>query len=277
MNALDLCRLCSVPSELKGSHILPNFFVKSVGKETQATTPGKGPSAIVLNKSGEVKSGMRQIGRLSDLLGIKEKLLCASCEQLLGRRENRFRSFFYGTAPHPLRKQKVGTVIFSAPTQLLKPAREVREVTVDYADLKLFVLSLLWRASVANGFLYEAISIGRNREKLIGKALLMSDPGPDDFYPFIMADLVGQPGVENLFVNPTSGVDPVTSLRHFSFIMGGFKLIVFKAKPNRRVPKDIRTCGLRKKGQSGSILLLPLDATHIYQDWGNWVHESGFS
>src|SRR6267154_734119 len=100
----------------------------------------------------EIAGGQRQRGYWEKVSGIKEYLLCAACEARFSRYENYFRDFFYGNSPPPLKKLSVGMPFdLSAFIDLDPDILGAKLVKVDYAQFKLFVLSLLWRASVAKG------------------------------------------------------------------------------------------------------------------------------
>ena len=71
----------------------------------------------------------------------------------------------------------------------------------DYAKLKLFGLSVLWRAAVSSHYFYRRVRIGPH-EKNIKQMLLNGDPGSPDLYSVIFAawsDRTKNPGLMDPF------------------------------------------------------------------------------
>lgn len=71
----------------------------------------------------------------------------------------------------------------------------------DYAKLKLFALSILWRASVSSHHFFRKVTIGPH-EKHIRQMLLNGDPGHPDLYSVIFAawsDRTRNPGMIDPF------------------------------------------------------------------------------
>ena len=58
--------------------------------------------------------------------------------------------------------------------------------TYDCKKLKLFFLSLLWRAGVSSHMCFQRVSLGPH-EVIIKNAILKSDPGDADFYAVVLA------------------------------------------------------------------------------------------
>ena len=62
----------------------------------------------------------------------------------------------------------------------------------DYAKLKLFFMSVLWRASVSTQPFFRRVSIGRY-EAILREALLQSNPGDKDFFSVVLACFLDMP------------------------------------------------------------------------------------
>lgn len=178
-----LCRLCGREGPLRHSHIVPDFFLEGVEDEIpKGPTGGLQRTHILLSARAEIKSGRKQRGQYEKSLGIKEYLLCGDCEEQFGRYEGYARALFYGTAPGRIRKRMgLGTPVS------FEPARS--ELRVDYVLMKLFVLSLLWRASVAAGEFFRGVVLDADEENILAATLRTEAPGSGEFYPFGMTDL----------------------------------------------------------------------------------------
>jgi len=161
---LSKCRLCGTPGKLIDSHVIPDFFIRSLQRQIPTGKSGQPqPTSIMMSLRPGEEGGQRQRGYWEKQSGINEPMLCAGCESRVSQYENYFRTFFYGKNPSPLKKIPVGTSVDLSSFAGLDPdILGVRAVKMDYTQFKLFVLSLVWRASVAKGNFFEKICLGPN-------------------------------------------------------------------------------------------------------------------
>ena len=145
-----LCRLCHVPSKLCESHIFPRSFIKFVRDEGT-------------NKFYEMYDKAHNL--IQD--GPKERLLCGPCEQRISRYEKYFKE-----AVHLSRH---GIEILQAD--------EVAVIrNLDYGNVKLFLLSVLWRMSVSSLPQCRAVELGE-KEEVIRRMLIQEHPGENQTFP----------------------------------------------------------------------------------------------
>ena len=153
-----LCRLCRKTGPLCESHIIPEALYGPSYDCTHRLTkwpPSPGGKPTYLQK------------------GLKEYLLCESCENLLNTSyEQPFKKYWYD-----------GRALPDA-VPVPDPGRDdvVLITGFDYATFKLFHLSVLWRASVASIQGFRSVNLGPYEDKL-RKMLLNKDPGPATRYP----------------------------------------------------------------------------------------------
>jgi hypothetical protein len=101
--------------------------------------------------------------------GMWERLLCTKCEALLNRWERLSRRVFTDCLP----PHEAGT----------KRVRVFRNI--DYASFKLFMLSILWRASVTTHSFFKHVSLGPH-EEVIRHMILNRDAGEAQDYPMMI-------------------------------------------------------------------------------------------
>jgi hypothetical protein len=219
----------------------------------------------------EIEGGQRQRGYWEKVSGIKESLLCSACEGRFSRYENYFRDFFYGNSPPPLKKLSVGTPLDLSRFIGLDPdILGAKLLKVDYAQFKLFVLSLIWRASVAKGNFFEKVDLGAH-ESRIAALLKAENPGPDNEYPITILDLRhGTYGFEDLVQQPDYGKDGAQ--RGYSFVIGGFMLIIFVGALGHLPPDPVAKFCLKS---SGELILVISKAGHILQWWATGLKRAG--
>jgi hypothetical protein len=191
---MQTCRLCDQPSKLCKSHVISEFLFKPLyDKDHQFID-------VFDVSKGRVKKSQS---------GWKERLLCASCESKINRFEKNSRR------------------LFTDPLPALKPGHAIRREfpRVDYSMLKLFFLSILWRASVSSLDVFQHVDLGPHEDKI--KALLLrADPGDALVYPtlFFNIHFDGQ-HFRDYMVQPT--YVKIEGRKCYRFLLSGFLVYIF--------------------------------------------------
>lgn len=171
-----------------------------------------------------------------------QPLLCGDCEQRFGTLEDYAKRFFYGN---------------SDPIRLKLPLSPDPLFMADYAKLKLFQLSLLWRASEATGEYFSAVQLSVYHNERLRSMLYNEDPGKDYEYPCVLARLIPSPRVEA--ANRAHGIAMETGsfapICHrfstwdcYTFVMGAI-IWTFSVIHEGGIPEVIRNAYLRENGQ----------------------------
>jgi len=163
--SIGTCKLCNQVKKLVKAHIIPRSF------ELRA----KGVSKSLLEaRQYDVKTvKIWQNGVWDD------KILCAACE-------DRFKLWDdYGFK-----------ILGNPPGNNVLPRNEAELESfilkdIDYALLKLFILSVLWRASVSSQPFFSKIRLGKH-EAAIADMIRNQNPGSYDQFAVIIGRLVGQ-------------------------------------------------------------------------------------
>lgn len=150
-----ICKLCLESKPICDSHIIPRHFFRK--RDT-----GSGMFEII--------SGEPLKKRIPT--GWTEKLLCRDCEQHVGRFDDYAAKFFGASASwEVVQVQEINLFM-------------VHEF--DFSLLKLFFVSLLWRAAVSSIPAFEAVSFSSTYEEELRKMILNSDPGNEDKYATVI-------------------------------------------------------------------------------------------
>ena len=181
------CRLCLQERPLLRSHIIPEFMYEAIYDHKHRFMTFK------------VDGGRPKI----EQKGIREDLLCAECEQRFGDYETYVARIWRGQ-------------------EQVSHRREGKLVTlegVDYARLKLFQMSVLWRAGVSSDPFFAKVQLGPHQERL--RSLLVSaDPAEPERYGCLMFALaLNDRPVFELIVQPTE--THVDGCRLYRFVFGG--------------------------------------------------------
>lgn len=240
---MSTCALCGNTASLRNSHILPEFVYRPSYDEKHI--------AVFLD-AHRGRRGKRQ-------KGLTQYLLCAACEGKFSRWETYFANVW-------LNKGKA-----LRPTMLPAPPPKVIQIpNLDYAQFKLFHLSVVWRAGVSSLPTFDNVQLGAQERKLRSR-LLQSDPGKPTEYPFF-AIALREPrtgGFQDQLVTGPKGAR-VKGHWVYTFIFGGVQwhYYVSSHESDRIVPVYF--------GLDGFLTLAVQDWTEspFVRDMGADMHEA---
>jgi len=150
-----LCRLCLKNDFLCESHIIPEFFYKNMDLYDDKHRYS------VISNNHDIRPRFKQ-------KGVRERLLCKTCETKLSKLERYCSMVFFGGEPLEIMKCQRGL-----------------ELKVDYTKYKLFQLSILWKIGISTLEEFSTLEIG-DHEDVIRKMILDEKPGNTSSYGCIM-------------------------------------------------------------------------------------------
>lgn len=205
------CALCRREKPLVRSHIIPEWCYKPV-------YDGQ-------HRLQEIWLDPNAPNRRIQQKGIRERLLCLDCEALLSPHEKYMREVIFGGVEFG-RDRKDNRLLLSG---------------LDYHKIKLFQMSVLWRAAVSSDEHFRAVQLGEHEEKL-REMLLKAQPGEPHEYGCIMFALVTttqkKPGVEmvdGLIMTPKRR-KLLERYNGYMFIFGGMAWLYVVSKESGRFP-----------------------------------------
>jgi hypothetical protein len=143
----NFCKLCLKESELRKSHILPEFLYENLYDEKHRTLLISRENEKVIQK------------------GIREKLLCQECETKLSKYEKYAKELILEIPNFP-RDDNLGLLYSDS---------------VDFVKFKLFQLSILWRAGVSSDILFQQVKLGLHEERIRS---LLNDEHPGKVFDY---------------------------------------------------------------------------------------------
>jgi hypothetical protein len=157
------CKLCGQVRRLCRSHIIPEFCFKNIYDERhRLRTLRAAPNRLYFPKKG-----------------YREPLLCPACDGLLNDRyEKSFKTYWFDGHALPDRVR----------------GNQFTIAGFDYTAFKLFHLSILWRAAVSTGKLYEGVTLDPCNEDKLRRMLVTGDAGPVGHYQVFGQVLVDDQG-----------------------------------------------------------------------------------
>lgn len=220
------CALCRESQQLKNSHIIPEFLYESLYDEIHRFH--------VLSINPDQDNSFKQ-------KGIREPLLCESCEQRFSVWE-RYASFVLK-----------GGIEISCRGE----GNRMYVSGLDYEKFRLFQLSILWRASVSTLQFFENVRLGRH-EELLRRLLLGEDPGNPSRYGCLMFGLKFENENFTQLIMPPERLK-LSGHTAYRFIFGGFMWVFLVASHDILPP--LSSAVLQ---QSGEALLTIKDIREIH-------------
>ena len=170
------CSLCGARSRLVKSHIIPEWAY--------------GPLFDKSHRIMRIKSNAHKVFSYRPS-GEYDRVLCGACEEQMAKLDEYGRSAIYSTPDQQTFGMKTG------PNNL-----GLEIINLDYARMKLFQLSILWRASVSRREFFAELDLGTNAS-VIKEMLFKEQPGnPDDFGCMIVGIQNEAGQLEDKFILP---------------------------------------------------------------------------
>lgn len=208
------CHLCRKDTELRNSHIIPEFVYKALYDKKH--------KFHVLSTLEDRPQPMKQ-------KGIREKLLCDACEQQLSVYEKYAREILLGGREITVQHQG-----------------ELLLVTeLDYKKFKLFQLSILWRASISNHPMFSNVKLGPH-EKEVREMIHAENPGSPTDYPCIIFGLTSKSGVHGDFIDQPRLIR-IDGYVTYRFVFSGFMWSFYVS--SHRLPSLLKDVALNETGQ----------------------------
>lgn len=245
------CALCLKSSDLLESHIYPRHIYKAFGLHK------KNKEAKYIIKPGDPK----EVTQIEDLNydGIKEKLLCKNCEEHLNQNFERYFAELFISFPEPQSNHNITSTL-----QIVRDGTQFKELqNLDYTKVKLYVLSVLWRASVSKAF-GKGIKISSRRKNIMRKMILNVDAGMENEFPIHFSQPFTIKKNDNRIVKPF-GVFPMLKDPSLFYTIVGSYLIMVKVENKIKLPEGIEnTWQICRLNKNGRLLVELLDRTRWF-------------
>jgi len=177
-------------AELRNSHILPEFMYGNLYDEKHRTLLISREDEKVVQK------------------GVREKLLCQSCETKLSKYE-KYAKELICDIPNFARDNNLGLLYSDS---------------VDYVKLKLFQLSVLWRASISSNDLFQQVKLGPHEEKI--RAMLNEgNPGKESDYGCLMSITLKAGLLRTIIQSPTRFTKKIDGHSAYKYVTGNLEWV----------------------------------------------------
>jgi hypothetical protein len=192
------CKLCLEEKPLlKKSHIIPDFMYRELFDEKHQFYRLKTPNP---DNHSKLPTGEYD-----------QNILCAECDNVrIGQFEDYARKVLYGGK----------LAVSESPTFINQVNPHGMKYTycqnINYKKFKLFLLSILWRASISKRNFFSSVSLGPY-EEILRQVIINEDPKEPDDFPCIMVALRNdEPMASEIIVEPVKTRTKVCTIYKFS-------------------------------------------------------------
>ena len=198
------CKLCGKDKKLVRAHIIPKSLWKPLFDDEQ--TPQAHSAAPTFNEK-KTPVGVYDTG-----------ILCAHCESIFSPWDDYAQKILLSK---PIEEQYV-----------IKNGRKIAyiETAIDYAKLKLFFISLLWKAAVSNHYFFSRVNVGPFEPQL-RRMILKGDPGGPDTFAVVISKCENRLG--SIVLNPQA--ERWGEINYYRFYVAGYMVYI---KADRRPAPD---------------------------------------
>lgn len=191
---IGICKFCGTEKKLIRAHIIPESLYP--------TDKNGGRRHIVLDLNGEIPNSQLQNGYYDP------NLVCRECEDLFSAGDDYAKGLLIDRRSESVKKSGRGTAYFEY-------------ADVDYKKLKLFFISLLWRAHATSLRSLSEVKIGSKYEAIARTMIRDGNPGsPDDFAVLMLRVAEGQ--LDRMGASPIPRKMLPNNIRVYEFLLFGY-------------------------------------------------------
>jgi hypothetical protein len=200
-----ICKLCQEDrNHLIKAHIIPEFLYTQSGLYNEQ-------DKFIDTDTTKLKNGQKSFKPKGDY---DENILCQECDNIIiGQTEDYANKIFFGK--------------FSKANCINENVKDLNEIIqyaeVDYQKFKLFLISLLWKASITTREFFRNINIGIQNEESLRKMIFDKDPRVYNVYPAIIATSVfDEEYLLNTIIEPYQWASSEDNILTCRFFIGSF-------------------------------------------------------
>lgn len=226
---MGICSLCTKDKKLIKAHIIPDFMYNGMKDDQNVFHSYKD----IPNKFHPARI---QTGEFD------KEILCDDCDNgILGGKYERYAKSIFFNGMFNLELYS----IFKAKDQrsfLIIPG-------IDYSKMKLFLLSILWRASITKRPFFKEVDLGHKHEKRI-RQILYKGIIPDELeYPILATSFSQKAGPWKQVIASPLKIKLANNLRGYHFPLRGLNFLILVNSIEHPLPVSITESVLNKNGE----------------------------
>lgn len=231
---MGICKLCLKEKELVESHIIPKFMFKGMKDEKKAF--------FEITYNLDTAESKKQKKQKEDF---DRNILCADCDnRIIGGYEDYAKKSMYGENLDP----KIAPVC----KNYINPGDGIEYSVcknIDYGKFKLFLLSLLWRASITTRPLFGEVSLGKTHEERLRKMIYENIIPSEHEYPIMMTSFMRtEHNLRNLIGQPKR-IKMMGGLNGYVFLIDSVQFLFAVTSPEHAIPEYLKQFTIKESGE----------------------------
>lgn len=221
---MGICRLCLKEKKLCQAHIIPNFMYRGI----------KDGNYVLFNKDLDESNSWTKPAQTGEF---DKTILCTHCDNsILSDYEGYTKKFMFDKHNGVEQKENITVV-----------------KNINYSKFKLFLLSILWRASITNRPFFEEINLGDEHEERLRKMIYEGNALKETDYAIIMFFDMCE-NAEKVIQKP-SYFPSIEGLEGYAFIIGHIMYWIFINSSEINMPIQFKKIMLKENGEFAFYLL----------------------
>ena len=206
------CNLCLKEKELiKKSHIISDFMYRNSGMCDEKHT-------INSFTVDDIKNGGKPKKNQSGIYD--SNILCATCDNgIINNYEKYACLSIYG---ENIKKELCPNCIVYGETN---PELSICS-NIDYIKFKLFLLSILFRASISKNDFFTGIKLDKKNTEILRKMIYESNPGNSNDFPFVISTFATSEITPDLFISPMKSIQDGNV--KYTFVFAGMSYVFYE-------------------------------------------------
>jgi hypothetical protein len=126
---------------------------------------------------------------------------------------------------------------------------------IDYTKMKLFLLSLLWRASITDRPTFNEVNIGSKHKEILRKMIYENSAPSETEYPIIITSFMRTENkLDNMIFQPKR-IRTKGGLNGYSFLIDSLEFIFFVNSVNHKLPEYVLKSTIKQSGELTTLHL----------------------
>lgn len=238
---MGICKLCKKDKKLIEAHIIPKFMYKKMKDENH--------SFYDITYSLDTKETKSKKTQKEDY---DKNILCGDCDNGIigGIYEDYAKDTLYGENLNPEIAPKCENFINPDDGAEYSICNNI-----DYTKMKLFFLSLLWRASITDRPTFNEVSIGSKHEEIIRKMIYEKITPLEEEYPIVITSFMRTENkFENLIAQPKR-IRTKGGLNGYIFLIDSLQFMFFVNSNEHKLPEYILKSTIKESGELTTLHL----------------------
>lgn len=185
--------------------------------------------------------------------GVYDKLFCEGCEKIFQKWEDYALELFRKDYELPI------------PTKFMY----IKLDNYQYSKLKLFFISVLWKADVSGQHMYQGVDVGIKHREALRQMLLNEIPGDWQDYAVFIERFNSDKSYASIMRSPQKA--KLGDIIFYIFYMAGFKIYI--KFDSRKVPQRMAAFFL-KDGQPLLIPLIPFEGSREHKEFIKLIYQT---